>query len=185
MPEDRHDTAAAFNDPYLKLVQRDGHRASLSIMVDGSVQRLVVPVGGDSWQYALQFCVAHNIGDGNVCDRVYGATLARFDKVRQAGIGPPCHRRRLMIVAHPDDEVIWGGDTLGSSVAGDCWTVLSATGGADPEACATFMAVGAMLRARLKHRVGEGGGAVDVRMTMRAYHTHTWTACTVFPWSSR
>ena len=147
----------------------DNNACRLEVMVDDVVRRLVIPgSSSDAWRHAVQFCAHHNIGSDGVCiDQIYGAALARFDELRDAKRGESCRRRRLMVVAHPDDEVIWGAETLANSIAGDCWTVISATGGPDPEARAAFLAVGVRLQARLEDHIG--GVGVDVRMTMRSY----------------
>ena len=146
----------------------DTNACRLEVMVDDVVRRLVIPGSSDAWRHSVQFCAHHNIGSDGVCiDQIYGVALARFDELRDAKRGESCRRRRLMVVAHPDDEVIWGAKTLANSIAGDCWTVISATGGPDPETRAVFLAVGVRLQARLEEHIG--GVGVDVRMTMRSY----------------
>ena len=146
----------------------DTNACRLEVMVDDVVRRLVIPGSSDAWRHSVQFCAHHNIGSDGVCiDQIYGVALARFDELRDAKRGESCRRRRLMVVAHPDDEVIWGAKTLANSIAGDCWTVISATGGPDPETHAVFLAVGVRLQARLEEHIG--GVGVDVRMTMRSY----------------
>ena len=110
----------------------------LTVMVDGKHAILPVSRDVDMRHRAAAFCIVHGIGDLRGCtSALHQAAVARLAVAANSS----CASRNLVVVAHPDDETIFGFHSMlraaaslkGGSVGGrECYTIVCVTGGAEP-----------------------------------------------------
>jgi hypothetical protein len=135
----------------------------LAIVVDGN--RVNMPVdhaAADMRHRAAAFCIEHGIGN------LAGCARSLHEAAVEMAVITACAARSLMVVAHPDDETIFGLHTLmrasslgkggggggeGEGGGVECWTILCVTGGAESVKRAQFETAMHVLAASLDDTV--------------------------------
>ena len=115
----------------------------LAIVVDGN--RVSMPVdhaAADMRHRAAAFCIEQGIGN------LAGCARSLHEAAVEMAATTSCAARSLMVVAHPDDETIFGvhalmpASSLGKGGGGgggrECWTIVCVTGGAESVKRAQF-----------------------------------------------
>ena len=98
----------------------------ISLMIDDTVEVLPVDALGDVRRQVVDFCAART-DDSEVrrCARnMHDHAVKMVEEGRQL---ERCKTRNLLVTAHPDDEVIFGFDSLVAGQEADCWTIVCVT----------------------------------------------------------
>ena len=106
----------------------DAKTVDVELGVDGQKRILQLRGDEDVKQRVLEYCAELGLEDVGRCARnVHDVAL---DRLYFGDQNTRCLARSVMVVAHPDDELIFGYDTVArQSVPGECWTIICVTSG--------------------------------------------------------
>ena len=106
----------------------DSATLEISLAIDDKLEVLNVNAHGDVRKQVVDFCSTRT-DDSEVqrCSRnLHDHAVKMMEDGRTQG---NCQRRNLLVTAHPDDEVIFGFDSLVEGTEEECWTIVCVTSG--------------------------------------------------------